>query len=69
MTRDRLEPLDVCQRNGQDLGEPEVEDLQEPVGRDHQILRLQVAMDDPGAVRLCEAVRELRAEVEQLRDG
>ena len=30
------------------LGDPEVEDLDKPVGPDHHVLRLDVAVDDPG---------------------
>ena len=65
----RLAGVDVLQDRGHDLGQPEVEDLQDPVGGDHQVLRLQVAMDDAGAVRLGQAVGELRAEAQHLGDG
>ncbi len=58
-----------AERGHHHLGQAEVEDLQAPLGRDHQVLRLQVAMDDAGAMRLGQAVRELRPEVEHLRDG
>ena len=58
--------VDVPERGRQHLGQAEVEDLQHAVRRDHQVLGLQVAVDDAGAVRLGQAVGELRAEVEQL---
>ena len=43
------------------LGETEVEDLHAPVGRDEDVLRLQVAMDDALLVRGREAARDLGA--------
>ena len=49
----------------EELGEAEVEDLEGPVLRDHHVFGLEVPVDDPGRVRLGEAVRELVAQVEQ----
>ena len=69
VTRERLPRVEVAEGSGQHLGEAEVEDLQQPVGSDHQVLRLQVAVDDAGAVGPRQAVGELGAEVEQLGDG
>ena len=43
----------------QELREAEVEDLDGPVLRDHHVLGLQVPVDDPGRVRLGEAVGHL----------
>jgi hypothetical protein len=42
--------------------EPEVEDLDRVLPRDHQVLGLQVSVDDPGLVRAGEAVGDLRRE-------
>ncbi len=50
----------------EELGEPEVEDLDRAVLRDHHVLGLQVPVDDPGGVRLGEPVGHLVGEVEQL---
>ena len=58
----------VAERRRRELREAEVEHLEQPVGRHHQVLGLEVAVDDAGAVRLREAVGELRPEIEQLRD-
>jgi hypothetical protein len=41
------------------LREPEVEHLREAVPRDHDVARLEVAVDDPRPVRLGDAVRRL----------
>ena len=51
------------------LRETEVEDLHEAVLRDHDVLGLQVAVDDAGLVRLREAARDLHREIERLLDG
>ena len=67
--RERLAGLEVLQqRRGQDLGQTEVEDLQRPIRRDHQVFRLEVSVHDAGAMRLGQAVGELRAEVHHLGD-
>jgi hypothetical protein len=47
------------------LREAEVEDLDEVVARDHQVLGLQVAVDDPDAVGARESFRCLRGEAER----
>ena len=49
-----------------ELREPEVEDLDVAVLRDHQVLGLQIPVDDSGRVRLGEALGDLDAVVEQL---
>ena len=43
----------------EDLRETEVEDLDAPVARQEEVLRLQVAMDDPLFVRRGESLRDL----------
>ena len=48
-----------------ELGQAEVEDLDEAVLRDHEVLGLQVAVHDPGAVRFREAVGGLRGDAEE----
>ena len=56
---------------GDELGQAEVEDLDAPVPADEDVLRLQVAVDDPLVVRGGEAVRDLDRVVEGLahREG
>ncbi len=48
------------------LGEPEVEDLDLAVGRDHDVRRLQVAMDDPLGVGRLESVGDLQRDAQGL---
>ncbi len=48
----RIRPRDV-------YGQPEVQDLHQPFRRDHDVRRLQVAVDDADRVRLGECVRDL----------
>ena len=48
------------------LGEPEVEDLRESVAGHHDVLGLQVAVHDAGAMRLGEAFGHLRGQVDRL---
>ena len=48
-----------------ELGEAEVEDLGEAVGRDHDVPGLEVAVHDPRRVRLGEPLRGLREVAEQ----
>ncbi len=48
------------------LREAEVEDLQPPVLRDEEVLRLQVAVDDPLLVRRGKPVRHLERVVDRL---
>jgi hypothetical protein len=50
--------LAVHEAAGQ-LRDAEVEDLHEAVPRHHDVVGLQVAVDDPGLVSLCQPVREL----------
>ena len=52
-----------------ELGHAKVENLHEAVGGDHDVLRLQIAMDDAGIVGLGQAVGDLHAEVEDTADG
>ncbi len=49
----------------QELRQAEVEDLDDAVLRDHDVFGLQVAVDDPGGVRLGEPVGDLVRDVEQ----
>ena len=48
-----------------ELGQTEVEDLDEAVFRDHQVLGLQVPVDDAGRVRLGQPIGDLHGELEQ----
>jgi hypothetical protein len=48
------------------LGQAEVQDLQPPVLRDEEVLRLQVPVDNPLLVRRGEAVRHLQRVVDRL---
>ena len=43
----------------------EVQDLDETVARHHHVLGLQVAVDNPGGVRLCEPVGHLHTDLEE----
>ena len=47
-----------------ELGEAEVEDLEVPVARDHEVVGLQVAVDDAVGVGAGEAARRLHGQVE-----
>ena len=49
---------------GEEHGQAEVEDLRLPVGGQHDVARLQVAMKDAVPVRVLERVGDRRAEVE-----
>jgi hypothetical protein len=70
LARQRLARVDeVAEGRDHELGQAEIEDLQQPVRRDHQVLGLEVAMDDPGAMRLGQTVRELGAQVEHFAEG
>ena len=51
------------------LREPEVENLHEPVRRDHQVLGLEIPMDDPRFVSLRNPIESLGHEIEGARDG
>jgi hypothetical protein len=49
-----------------ELRETEVEDLHPPIGGEEDVLRLEIAMDDPFRVRGGEAVCDLRGDVDRL---
>ena len=49
--------------------ETEVEHLHEPVAAEHDVLGLDVAMDDAGCVRRAEGSRDLRADLDHLGKG
>jgi hypothetical protein len=51
------------------LGQPEVEDLDLPVGRQEQVLRLQVPMDDPSRVGRRQAPADLHPVLGCLSHG
>ena len=53
-------PSRALEAGAHQLREAEVEDLDEAVARDHDVLGLQVAVHDPGGVRLREPVGDLR---------
>ena len=53
-------------RRAHELGQAEVEDLDEPVPGHHQVLGLQVPVHDPGGMRLRQPVGRLRRDGEQL---
>ncbi len=65
-SRRRLHDRRFLRERLDELGEAEVEDLDVPVLRDHDVLGLQVPVDDARAVRLGEALGDLRGEVEEL---
>jgi len=48
------------ERGGNELGEAEVEDLDEAVPGHHDVLGLEIPVDDPRGVGLGEAVGDLR---------
>ena len=58
----------VFERMGQ-LGQPEVQDLDDPVRRHHDVLGLQVPMDDAGGVSTGEPFGDLRGDREDLAKG
>jgi hypothetical protein len=69
----RVEP-DVARARGSpvvasQLGETEVQDLQETVARQHQVLGLEVPVHDAGSVGLGEAVGGLRGDLQQPPRG
>ena len=51
-----------------ELGQAEIEDLHEPVSRDHEVLGLQVPVHDPGGMSPGQSVGHLRRQREQLLD-
>ena len=61
--------LAARERGIRELRDSEVEDLEEPLGRDHEVLGLQVAVDDADAVGAREPVHELGAEVQEAAHG
>ena len=52
-----------------DLGDPEIRDLHLAVGRDHDVRRLDVAMDDSLAVSVVERLGDLPDDVGDLVGG
>ena len=50
-----------------ELGQAEVEDLGVAVARDHDVLRLEVAVDDPRGVRLGQAFGHVLQVAQELR--
>jgi hypothetical protein len=57
-------------RSGLDqLGEAKVEDLDEPVLRDHEVLGFQIPVNNPRGVGLGESVGHLCADLEELAGG
>src|SRR5262249_58662868 len=50
-----------------ELGQPEVEHLDDAVAPYHHILRLDVSMNDPGPVRSSERGGDLHCHIERLR--
>ncbi len=56
----------VCAR--EQLGDAEVENLDVAVAADHQILGLEVAVDDAGLVRLRQAFGDLNSHVERVAE-
>ena len=49
-----------------ELGQAEVQHLHDAVRPEHHVLRLDVAMDDPGGVRGAQRGRDLNGDVERL---
>ena len=56
---------DVLRRHEQ-LGDPKIEDLQPPIVGEEEVLRLQIAVDDPLRMRGGETVGKLARELERL---
>ena len=54
---------------GEEHGEPEVENLRLAVGGEHDVARLQVAMQEPVPVRIVERVGDRRAEPSTSSSG
>src|SRR6266508_3892703 len=52
-------------RRDEELGQTEIENLDETVLGDHDVFGLQVPVDDPRRIRLSEALSDLHADVEQ----
>jgi hypothetical protein len=51
-----------------ELGQAEVDDLRIPLGRDHDVVRFQVAVHDAGGVRLGQPVRGLGEDLQPPRE-
>ena len=56
-------------RRVQVLGDPEIGQLDLAVGRDHQVRRLQIAVDDAVLVRVVERVADLDSQLDHLAPG
>src|SRR5262245_18152819 len=63
--RSRLPPLWIDDA----LREAEIEHLRRPVGGDHDVARLHVAVNDPGAMRRIERTCDRREPLHFLFDG
>jgi hypothetical protein len=62
-----VRPLDS--RGGSQLRQTEVDDLHEPVGPDHDVLGLQVTVNDARLVRLRQARHDLPADLQGRPEG
>jgi hypothetical protein len=51
------------------LREPEIEDLHLPLGREHEVVRLEVPVEDPLAVGFDERIGHLDGDVQRLAQG
>jgi hypothetical protein len=51
------------------LGQPEIQNLHVAVARDHDVVRLQIAMHQTGRVRRRQPVGHLRGDIDRLRRG
>ena len=67
--RRRLRERTRLHLGGRELGEAEVQDLDEPVLRDHDVLGLQVPVDDPALVRAREPIGGLCRDRQQPARG
>jgi len=54
--RDRRPVREVVERTGHELGQAEVQDLDQAVFRDHQVLGLEIPVNDPRVMRLGQAL-------------
>ena len=61
----------ILRRIRDPLGKAEVEDLGEPVDRDADVLRFQIAVDEAGLVSFCQSFGDLAGDLERAaqRDG
>src|SRR5438132_13926679 len=60
---------DRGRRSLDEFGNTKVEDLDQTIGPQHHILRLDVAMNDSGFVGSLEGARNLDADIERHDDG